>query len=436
MNKLVLAYNRFKIYITNSIWIFIGLVVRTIIVIFIVSKIAKMLGITDFGWYNFGISIFTILFSISTLGFGDSFIIKFFVNKEFSIEEIIGTTFIARIVGSLILLLLLSLWIFAFTDDHHYWVLLIASASILFQSSEVLSIYFQFKLKAKVYIPVSLLSLTAVALLLIYGIIHNYGLFYFITVYTLERVFIFFGLLWAINKEVLIRNFKFRGILFKTLIIQSWPLLLGTILTAMYARFDQILIKYFLSTSDLGIYGTGVILCQIWFVIPSLIIPVLLPKIAELSVNPDRENFNKTAFILYGILNYLALAVIVFIFIFGKFIIINLYGPEYSESVFILKILILNLIILFQSHLTSNIMVFENEEKYLFKIKLISVISNITLNVILLSSLGIRFAAFSLIISSMISWFVMALFNKKMLELMKLNFKSYLLPFYLNKILK
>lgn len=436
MDNIFLYYNKFKIYITNSIWVVLGLIVRTLIVIFLVSRIANMLGLSDFGWYNFAISIFTILYSVSTLGFGDSFVIKYFVNKEFSVEEIIGTTLIARIIGSLILLFFLSLWIMSFTEDLNYWVLLIASISILFQSSDVLSIYFQWKLKANVYVPVTLVSLAVVALLLIYGILNDFGLFYFITVYTLERVLMFFGLLWKINKEVLVKNFKFSITLLKSLLIQSWPLLLGALLTALYARFDQVLIKLFLTTADLGIYSTGIILSQIWFVFPSLIIPVLLPKIAQLRLEDDNTKYNKTIFLLYGILNYVALAVIVFIFIFGRPIIEKLYGTEYSESVFILKILIINLIILFQSHLTSNIMVLEDQEKYLFKIKLISVISNIILNITLLSTLGVRFAAFSLLISSVISWFIMARFNKRMFELMKLNLKSFLLPLHINKILK
>lgn len=427
---------RFKIYITNSAWVFSSLVIRTLIVIFIVSKIANHLGISDFGWYNFGISIFTIFYSISTLGFGDSFLIKYFVDGKTPPEEIICTALIARIIGSLLLLIIILIWIVGFTKDYHNWVILIISTSILFQSSEVFGAYYQWKLKANVSVPVTVISLIIVSILLIFGITKNYGLFYFAIIYTLERVLIFFGLLWVINKEVPLRTFRFNVILFKLLFIQSWPLLLGALLTALYSRFDQVLIKYFLTTADLGVYGTSIILSQIWLVFPSLIIPVLFPKIAQLKLDDDKKNYNNVLLVLYGILNYTAIGVILFIFIFGDFIVNMLYGKEYADSVFILNILILNLIFLFQSHLTSSIMILENEEKYLFKLKLVSVLCNVLLNLILLSLLGVRFAAFSLLISSFISWVLMAMFNKKMFALLKLNCQSFLIPLHIKKILK
>lgn len=429
-------FNRFKIYIINSTWVFSSLVLRTLIVIFIISRIANQLGISDFGWYNFGISIFTLFYAISALGFGDSFLIKYFVNGEKPIEEIIGTALVSRIIGSTIILFLIFAWIIGFSDDNRNWVILIITTSIMFQSSEVLASYYQWKLKASISVPITVVSLIFVAILMVYGIINNFGLFFFAIVYTLERILIFCGLLWVINKELPIKTFRFNKELFKSLFIQSWPLLLGALLTALYSRFDQVLIKFFLSAADLGIYGTSIILSQIWLVFPGLIIPVLFPKIAELRLSDDKKYYNKIILLLYGILNYAAIAVIVFIFISGKLIIDLLYGTEYADSVSILKVLILNLIFLFQSQLTSSIMILENEEKYLFKLKLASVLTNVILNIILLSSLGVRFAAFSLLISSFISWFFMALFNKKMFELLKLNFKSFLIPLHIKKLLK
>ncbi len=436
MNKILYYIQKFKIYITNSAWVLLGLIIRTLIVIFIVSKIANQIGLSDFGWYNLAISVFTILYAVSTLGFGDTFIIKYFVNGKFSPEEILGTTFISRILCSLFILLLLAFWVSNFTNYNNSWVIVIASLAMLFQSSEVFKAYFQWKLKAKVYVPVDLFSLIIVAILLIYGLFKGYGLFYFISIYALERFLILIGLLFYVNNEISLKRFIFNLKLFKALFIQAWPLLLGAILTALYARFDQVLIKYFLTAEDLGLYGTGIVLCQMWLIIPSLIIPIVLPKIAEFKNLSNKIKYRDTLYMLYGVLNYLAILIIIFIFVFGELIIKYLYGVEYLDSVFILKILILNLIIQFQSHLTSSVLIIENEENYLFKIKLVSVVTNILLNVLLLSIFGVRFAAYSLLISSILSWVILAYFNKTMLKLMKLNIKSFLLPLHIKQLLK
>ncbi len=437
INQIKANLNRFKIYIENSAWVLFGLIIRALITIFIVSRIANQLGTDNFGWYNLSISVFTLLFAVSTLGFNPSFIIKHLVNAEYSKETIIGTTLLSRGIISILILLILYFWITFFASEHNYWILLIASASIFFQISQIITSYYQWKIKAKVYVTINSISLTIEAVLLLIGLYLELSLFYFITVYTLERVFILIGLLFVFHmKEIKLNHLKFDYSLFIKMAYQAWPLLLGAILTALYARFDQFLIKYFLNTKELGIYGTAVILTQIWFLVPSLIVPILYPKIAEFKKIKNTKKYYTTIFGLYGLLNYIAIGIIVFIFIFGEWIIKTLYGIEYLESVFILKILILNLLILFQSHLTTSVMIIEGNEKFLFRIKLVSVVVNIALNVLFLSYYGVKIAAYSLLISSFISWIVLALFNKSMKRLLKLNFKSYLIPFYLKKILK
>ncbi len=434
MKKILEYLNRFKVYINNSIWVLTGMVVRMLITIFIISRVAKLLGTDDFGWYNLAISVFTVLFSFSALGFNQSFVIKHIVNDESSKERVLGTTIISRIVWSLVLLGLFAIWIIASGAEHNYWIVLLACCCILFQVSELFVAYYQWKLKANIYIGLTLIVLVIVASLLILGLYMKYGLTYFISIYLLERVLFLIGLLITFNKlDIKLKELKFDKQLFRSLFFQSWPLLMGAILTALYARFDQFLIKYFLSISDIGIYGTAVILSQIWYVVPSLIIPILYPKIAEKKKEKDYDNYFKVITLLYGTLNYLALGVVIFMYIFGDYIILELYGEAYADSTFILKILIWNLMILFQSHLTTSVMIIEGRERYLFNTKLASVFINVVLNIIFLASYGIVFAAYSLLISSFVSWILLAFFDSKMRMLLILNIKSYLLPFNFKK---
>jgi O-antigen/teichoic acid export membrane protein len=437
MSELLKLYNRAKIYIINSAWVVAGLVIRSIITIFIVSKVANKIGTSDFGWYNLGISVFTLLYAVAALGLGSTFLIKHLVKDETKKEAVLGTALIARLISAAIVLFVLFLWILIFGDETEYWVLLIASGTILFQVSEVLKTYYIWKLKANVYVPISTISLCIETLFLLFGLYSDYGLFYFISVYALKKIITLLGLLWRINKDLDLRLFKFDYTILKSMMSGAWPLLLGAILTAIYARFDQILIKYFLDSKDLGIYATAIILSQIWLIIPNLIVPIIYPRIAEISAqNNKSKKYDNILLLLYGMLNYASIIVVIFMFIFGEDIIVLLYGVEYIQSAGILKVLMLNLLILFQSQLTTNVMILEGEEVYLFKAKMVSVILNISLNIILLSTYGVDFAAYSLLISAFISWFVMALFNKLMFRLVLLNFKSFLLPFYLKKVLK
>jgi O-antigen/teichoic acid export membrane protein len=436
--KILEILKRFRIYIENYLWIIFGYTLRFLTIIFIVSKIANKIGLEDFGWYNLGISFFTILVTISALGFNPSFIIKYLADNhddEDGQKSVLGTFLISRILVSFLILSFLAIWIYFSGVENKYWIVLIATISILFQTSEVLFAYFQWKLKANIYVSVTAISVTITAIFLIIGLYLNLGVYYFMSIYAVEKTLIFIGILLVFNKKVFnISTLKFKSDLLIKLLYQSWPLMLGGLLTALYSRFDQFLVKYYLNIDELGIYGTSVILSSIWYVIPSLIVPVLYPKIVELKKENNDDKYAKTLTLLYGILNYAAILVIVFTLLFGEFIVIELYGEKYAQSIPILYILIFNQIILFQSHLTTSVLILEEREKHLFKVKLVSVISNVVLNILFLANFGVIYAAISLIISAFISWIVLSFFDKTMFRLLKLNLKSFLLPFYLKKI--
>lgn len=437
MKNLIGYLTRFKIYVSNSAWVLAGLIVRMLITIFIVSRIASQIGTQDFGWYNLAISFFTILFAISTLGLNQSFVIKHFVNDDKDVPRILGTSIIGRVLFSLLLLGSFALWIVWTNADSNYWVVLIAGSSVLFQISDLFVGYYQWKLKANIYITVNIVSIVIVALLLITGLYLDCGLLYFISIYALERVLILIGLMIIFHiNDIKLQKLTFDFKLFRSLFQYSWPLMLGAVLTAVYARFDQFLIKQFINMEAIGIYGTGIILSQIWYVVPSLIIPILYPTIAEKKKNNEMKVYYRLIKVLYSTLNYSALLIILFIYVFGELIIIKLYGESYRDSIIVLYILIWNLVILFQSHLTTSVMIIEGREKYLFNIKLIGVIVNIVLNIIFLAAYGIIFAAYSLLISSFVSWILSALFDSKMRHLLKLNLSSYLVIFNPKKYLR
>ena len=277
--KILEILKRFRIYIENYLWIIFGYILRFLTIIFIVSKIANKIGLEDFGWYNLGISFFTILVTISALGFNPSFIIKYLADNhddEDGQKSVLGTFLFSRILASCIILALLILWISFSNIESKYWIVFIASISIIFQSSEVLFAYFQWKLKANIYVSVTAISVTVSAILLIIGLYFNSGVYYFMLIYALERILTFFGILFVFNKKVFsVFTLRLKPDLLKKLALQSWPLMLGALLTALYSRFDQFLVKFYLDIDELGIYGTSVILSSIWYVVPSLIVPVL-----------------------------------------------------------------------------------------------------------------------------------------------------------------
>ncbi|NPE27410.1 flippase [Methanococcoides sp. SA1] len=182
--------------------------------------------------------------------------------------------------------------------------------------------------------------------------------------------------------------------------------------SVIFTYADTIIIGYYLTNSDVGIYRIAMQLTAISILIPNALYSSVWPRVSKWSHN---NNIEKIESIFSQTFTYsLILAVPLF---FGGFILSNkllslIYAPEYAKGSFVFVIFLLMQIFKIAQMSCNNFlnaMGFPNES---FKVTAVASSANIVLNIILIPLIGIEGAAiatlFTMIINAFLSKFMLS----------------------------
>jgi len=191
------------------------------------------------------------------------------------------------------------------------------------------------------------------------------------------------------NKLISLKiNFDTNSI--KRLFKETAPMGLLLVLFAAYDQaIDSLVIKKFLGIDQVGYYGLA------YRIYANLILPAyflsnsIFPMISK---NPKKyfKNLNKTAFLLIAIL---VVTVVPTTIIFSKNIIQLIAGPGFLPSVLPLQILAIALIFSYINHINGFSLIAIGRQKASLKIGVVSLVWNLTLNLIFIPKFGINAAA-------------------------------------------
>ena len=182
------------------------------------------------------------------------------------------------------------------------------------------------------------------------------------------------------------------------LLNNSFPLFLTGMAILIYMKIDQIMLKELTGVRSVGIYAAAVKLCEAMYPFSVLVAGSLYPAILGIKdTNPTVYNSRLQK--LYTLLVWGAFTLAIPITILADWIIFNLYGNDFSDSVIILRIYVWAGIFVFLSVVNNKWMVIENFQKYILLTSLMGMSFNIFLNVILIPRYGASGAAFATLIS-------------------------------------
>ena len=136
-------------------------ILRMVVGLFVGIWVARYLGPDKFGLLSYAQSFVGLFAAISTLGL-DGIVVRELVKRPEKEYVLIGTAFVLKIFGAFLTLALLAV-VVHFTSNDHYTnllVFIIASATI-FQSFNVVDLYFQSKVLSRYVVYANIVSLFA-----------------------------------------------------------------------------------------------------------------------------------------------------------------------------------------------------------------------------------------------------------------------------------
>ena len=280
-------------------------------------------------------------------------------------------------------LLLKTLPIFALAIPFYVLLEIVLAAFRGFETQVFYGIFGEF---GKSFIK---LVITSVFLLLglgITGISWAYPLTFF--------VLFSFGFLVLTNKVFNIFNKKIKEEnMTKELLKYSYPLFFAGTLWIVSSWIDSFMIGYFKPEADIGIYNVAFStssLMTIFFVaLGSFFIPVVSNLFSKEKIDEIKEIYSRTC--KWNLI--IGSIIIGFLIIFSQYIINILFGIDYSNGKIPLIILCIGFFVMIATGYSEQLLMAVGKTKLTFFARLISLISNVTLNIILIPKYGIIGAA-------------------------------------------
>lgn len=388
--------------------------------------------------FNYAQSFAALFAVISSLGL-DAIITRELLKNEINENKILGTAFFLKLIGSFISISLLTISLLLFISNDYFTNLLIyilITITIL-QSFNVIDFYFQSKLLNKYSVIARSYVFILTSILKIILLLSSASLVYFALVTIIEYVFLIFGFIYFYSKykdndnkivEQSIFSWKFDFNIAKKLLKDSWPLILSLVAITIYVRIDQIMIKEFLGTVEVGYYASAVKISELWYFIPSAIVVSLFPAIMNSKNN--NELYKKRLQNLYTLMTWMAIIVAIPMTFLSDFIILLLYGESYSKAADVLMIHIWTGVFVFLGIAFGQYLIAENYTKKALYRTLLGACSNILFNYILIPKYGINGAALGTLMSQVVANYLYDFFDKDLKEQLKMKTKSFF-PIYL-----
>jgi O-antigen/teichoic acid export membrane protein len=184
----------------------------------------------------------------------------------------------------------------------------------------------------------------------------------------------------------------------KFLLHQSWPFLLSGISVMVYMRFDQLLIKYFMSSSALGLYAAAMPIASVWSALPLAVCASVAPYVARIRIE-DPVKYIHGLRLIFKYFFIMSLSLSVLVAFYSGAIIQILYGDAYADSATVLRIYVFTNVPIFLGVAQGLWIANEGRSAVVLKNTILGGICAITFNLILIPEYGLTGAAISAVIA-------------------------------------
>ncbi|MCP9612827.1 oligosaccharide flippase family protein [Coprobacter tertius] len=400
---------------------------------------ARILGPEELGRFQLFISTQTIVVTIFSFGIGQASI--YFINKlKMPIEELLTTSIKCiiplAILSSSALFVLMHYWTEYWGEIYTPLLLLftLGTFSTLFVLAmrPILLAKLQIKKNQFIQYISSFFLLIAISL-----VFYNYksisvdillaliGVANFVAACIL---FYFFRKIFNINKKI---NF----VLFKRLVVLGIKLSGNNIAMILLTSTPLYFISWMINKESVGYFSRATSILVMATFICTSIGPLLYAKWTMVSEFEMRILVKKAA----GVFMLINLGVGAIIFFFAPSIVNLLYGEAYTETIPLVRILSLSLVFIGVKEINYNILVSLGKAHLIFKNLMISFVLLIIL-LFLFIPFGLKGSVWSVVISTIITTFMLSLDSKKV-SIIKIKDFFYLMNYsemmmMLNKIIK
>ncbi len=393
-----------KAELQNAVSLISSNILKYAINIYVSVIIVKYLGANLFGVFSYVNSITGIISVFSSLGL-QVIVVKEIVLKQKPIGDILGSSFFLSFLSGFIAAAtqVIILIILNPTERLIIHIGIINALIFLFDTFKIFTYYYEAEVKSKIVAKINNATLIITTVLKLLAIYFNAGLYIVAIIYVLDYVISGILLLIVFSKnEIQLHEFKVKKDMCLFLLKKSLPLILSGLFIGLYMKIDQVIIKNILGNVESGVFALVVRLTEVWFFIPVIIQSTLFPNILKKQQTESSKSYIEL-FKLYKILIIFSLIVILFITITGSIIINNLFGSTFLGAKWPLLISIWSLLFVSIGVARNSFILSNNLNNLYLYSTIIGTIINVSLNLFLISKIGILGASVATFVSQLIT---------------------------------
>ena len=418
--------SNFRKYFANTSWLLGERILRMGVSLFVGIYVARYLGPERFGLLSYANSFVGIFVALATLGL-DEVVVRELVKTPEQREKILGTSFLLKLVGTLLMWAAILVAIPLTENDSQTNILIIIIAfGVFFQAFNVIDLSFQAEVKSKYVVHAQFIQLIVSSTIKIILIVNEAPLIWFASVFFLDAIVLALGLVFTyLHNSNKIFSWKWSYETSKHLLHDSWPLIFAGIVVSVYMKIDQLMIKEMLGAKEVGLYAAAVKLSEAWYFIPMAIASSLYPAIINARVYQKEVYYQKIQN-LFDLMVWIAVSIALPTTFLSTLVVEFLYGKEYLGSSSVLIIHIWTGVFVFLGVASSKYLLAENFIKKTFYRTFIGALLNIIMNYYLIRIIGIQGAAISTLVSHFFAAYLYDFFDKDLRNMFIFKTKSLL----------
>lgn len=412
--------------VANTGWLFADRILRMGLGLFVGVWVARYLGVEQFGLFSYATAFVSLFGTLATLGL-PSLVVRTITHEPEKREQILGTTFLLQFFGGIASLLLAFSTILIFRHNDPLTVSLVAilASAGIFQAFGTIDVWFQSQVQSKYVVLAKNTAFVIVSLIKIVLINIHAPLLAFAGATLAETVIGAMGLIFIYRLQgYSLWLWCWSLPLAKTLLRESWPLMISTFAGMIYLRIDQIMLAEMVGNQAVGLYSSATRISEAWYVIATATASSVAPAIyaAKKAANENLYYWRIEKFlrVLSLISIFIALPMT---FAAGKTITL-LFGNEYVAAGPILAIHIWATLFVFTGMGTSLWFIAEGLTHLSLQKTVLGAVINISLNLLLIPPYAGLGAAIATLISYSIAAFFMHGLHPKTRKIFHVQLKS------------
>lgn len=395
----------------NIGWLFFDKILRMGIGLLVGVWVARYLGPVQFGQLNYAMAFVGLFGAIAGLGL-NGIVVRDIVRDPKSANETLGTAFVLQALAGLLAVVLVVLTIAILKPDDEFTrgMVIILSVSLIFKATDAIKYWYEAHVQSRHVVWIENGVFVVMAMLRVAMILTESNLMAFVWLTLAETALISMGLVLIYTASGgFSRLFHASVSRAKTLMQDSWPLLLSAIAVTLYMRIDMVMLEEMSSSREVGIYAAATRISEIWYFLPTIIVSSVSPSIISCHAT-NIDLYLQRLKSLYFIMTWLAIGVSIPLSLLSEPIVSILFGPEYKDATPVLAIHLWASVAVFLGMASSQHLLVEHLQSISFYRTLIGLVCNVLLNIMLIPNMGAKGAAIATVISYYIATFSLVFF--------------------------